>query len=338
MIQVLTTLNPATVIRLLAKGRSAETLDQIINHYPYQLTPREIRIPEGAFNSSRAYTQAFSSCATVAFPPDFGQGVQALKVLDLNRKPAYRELQALSLAKIEGWSDRGYGHHVHKLVKREIYNAMSLSPKARHLFYVYNPDTVWYSDFEKQLEVDTLPDSFGGYSADLDAIFLTMWSNRQTMIQLDGDVGRKAVFHLLLPTYQAYTIKDTFAFDQSLAPLVVKGYRYGSQCLASFQFSVIPNNIVLQDVGNIFVSDNRRTQYRFHVLYRALCSAILLAVIAAVLAAASWALGAFLFVIACLLFPATMVYLYWEEHSGRVVRVIGPPTVREESRIEDLGY
>ena len=57
MIQVLKTLNAPTVTRLLAQGRSAETLDQIINHLPYQLTPREIRIPDGAFNSSsRIYT------------------------------------------------------------------------------------------------------------------------------------------------------------------------------------------------------------------------------------------------------------------------------------------
>ena len=207
---------------------------------------------------------------------------------------------------------------------------MSLSPEAKHFFYVYNPDTAWYLGFEQKLEVDALPDSFGGYSADLDAVFLMMWTNRQTMIKIDGEAGRKAVFHLLLPAYQAYTIKDRFALDQSLAPLVIKGYRYGSQYLANFTFCVIPNNVVLEEVGNIFVSDNIRQKYRFNALMRAAYGAILLAFLGVVLTVTSWGLGVVVVIGAILLFPATLLYLIKEEHSGRPLRALGPPSVREE--------
>jgi hypothetical protein len=113
------------------------------------------------------------------------------------------------------------------------------------MFYVYNLDTVWHTDFEQQLEDEPLLEQFGGYSADLDAIFLLMWTNRRSLIEMDEESGRKAVFHLLLLIYHPYAINDRLIIEQGLGTLVIKGYHYGGRSLIYFRFYWMLGDIIL---------------------------------------------------------------------------------------------
>jgi hypothetical protein len=119
------------------------------------------------------------------------------------------------------------------------------------MFYVYNPDTVWHTDFEQQLEDELLLEQFSGYSTDLDAIFLLMWTNRRSLIEMDEESSRKAVFHLLLPTCHPYAINDRLIIEQGLGTLVIKGYRYGGRSLTYFRLYRMLGDIILQDVENL---------------------------------------------------------------------------------------
>jgi hypothetical protein len=78
-----------------------------------------------------------------------------------------------------------------------------------------------------------------------------MWTNRQTLIQRDEKTGKSSVFHLLLPTYQPYAVNGRLIIDESLGPLIIKGYRFGGRCLAYFRFSRKSNGIILKDVENL---------------------------------------------------------------------------------------
>jgi hypothetical protein len=218
------------------------------------IRPREVRVPHRSFNSSAAYTQAFTTAAIVTLAAKVHQIEADLREIGQSLDKIANHLRTISLAQVQGWSNDkdGFGGYVYNLIKGEIH----AKSKEGHYFYVYHPDTVWHSGFENRLGQEPLPASFGGYSNDLEAIFLLMWANRQTRIREDQHAGHKAVFYLLLPAYDVYAINDRLIVDPSVGPLVIKGYTYQSHCLAHFRFFYIPNNCILQDVGNLHDEDS----------------------------------------------------------------------------------
>lgn len=157
-----------------------------------------------------------------------------------------------SLAKIQGWEGKGYGFYVHSLIEAEI-RAHSHS-NLGHRFYIYNPDTSWHSNFDDVVGNQPLPASFGGYAADLDAIFLLMWANHQTLVE-STESGADMIFHLLVPTYQAYAIDDPLVIGGGLGPLVINGHRHNGKNLAFFRFMRLPEDVTLQHVGNLHIVD-----------------------------------------------------------------------------------
>lgn len=176
------------------------------------------------------------------------EGVEQLRKIGLHLEGIRDKLLVHSLAKVQGWEGKGYGFHIHNMIQTKI-RAHSHS-ESEHRFYVYNPDTSWHSNFKEILENQPLPDSYGGYSADLDAIFLLMWTNRRTSVET-AESGADVIFHLLVPTYQAYAIDDRLVVGEGLAPLIIKGHRHNGENLAFFRFIHLPQNVTLQNVGNL---------------------------------------------------------------------------------------
>jgi hypothetical protein len=219
---------------------------------------REVRIIKNAFNSSAAYTNGFMRAAIVTTFIEVGAGVAALRNIGIQLEGIKETLDKQTLAMVGGYGTEGFGKFVYNFVRSEIAAHKSrrgvFAPCHRtrlekHVFYVYNPDTVWVPVFEAWQRKKSLGRCFGGYSSDLQAIFLLMWTNRQTLVETRED-GADIVFHLLVPGDYFYAINQPFIIHPDLSPLVIKGHSYKSKNLFWFNFEV-PPGVTMEKVGNI---------------------------------------------------------------------------------------
>jgi transcription antitermination factor NusA-like protein len=230
-----------------AQRKAAEKLEAELDKLIDKIQPKEVRIIENAFNSASGYRDAFMAAAVVTILFNVAEGVKELRNIGIQLEGIKEELDRQTLAKVGGWED-GFGKFVHKFVQTEI--AIRQSSGRKHAFYVYNPDTIWVPEFEILQQNQPLGPSFGGYSSDLQAIFLLMWTNRKTLTE-KKKVGTDVVFHLLVPSAYFGAISQLFVIHPEIGPLVIRGHLYKGKTLFWFNFKAVPEEVTLQDVGNI---------------------------------------------------------------------------------------
>jgi hypothetical protein len=85
-----------------AAGAFREEATRFFNQYRDQIPLREVRILQGAFNSSVIFTEAFVATAVVMLLVEIHQGVQALKKIGLHLKDIHKQLHTLTLANVQG--------------------------------------------------------------------------------------------------------------------------------------------------------------------------------------------------------------------------------------------
>lgn len=189
--------------------------------------PREIRVVPEAFNSTPIFLDYYQTAALVAIPLAILQAANAINRVGKSLDGIKSELANGNALKVMG-CDGGFGSYVHRFVKVEMAVDRRTSNDAddqHHYFYVWNPDTIWYDEFEERQRQDPLGPAFGGYHHDLATISLRMRSDRQVLIETT-DHGKSAVFHLIIPTYQPIVVDHPIAFAEELLPLVITGRRH----------------------------------------------------------------------------------------------------------------
>ncbi|CZR56035.1 uncharacterized protein PAC_05923 [Phialocephala subalpina] len=158
-----------------ARKIATKTMAREFPELVQKISSREVRIIEKSFNSGTAFTNAFVAAGVVGVLVKVHQGVEELKRIGIQLEGIRGELEKQVLAMIGVYETTGFGSFVYKFIKTEI--GAYRTSKEKHVFYVYHSDIVWVPDFESLREERPLPQSFGGYSSDIDAIFLLMWSN-----------------------------------------------------------------------------------------------------------------------------------------------------------------
>ncbi|KAG4273756.1 hypothetical protein FPRO04_01397 [Fusarium proliferatum] len=111
-----------------------------------------------------------------------------------------------------------------------------------HFFYIWNPDTDWYPDFEGRQRDDPLGPNFGGYHHDLATICVRMRADRQALVETAGD-NSNVVFHLIIPTYYPIVIDTPIVFAAELFPLTITGSRHRATDLVWFSLDECPNSL-----------------------------------------------------------------------------------------------
>ncbi|PNP80519.1 hypothetical protein FNYG_06118 [Fusarium nygamai] len=186
---------------------------------------KEIRVVSDAFNSTPEFITYFQTAAAGAVPLILLDIAQSIKRIGASLDGIKDELAISNIAKVQGWADDGFGTYVHRFVQNEMAPVEGRAMGESHFFYVWNPDTDWYPDFERRQREDTLGPNFGGYHHDLAAICVRMRADRQALLESPEDNGN-AVFHLIIPTYYPIVIDTPIAFAAELFPLTITGSRH----------------------------------------------------------------------------------------------------------------
>ncbi|KAK5188245.1 hypothetical protein LTR47_011864 [Exophiala xenobiotica] len=207
---------------------------------------KEIRVVQGAFNSTPAFITTFQSTALLSITIGLLKLEDAIKRVGAALECIRSELAIANVAKVQGWEKDGFGSHIYRFVHTEI--AASSRCQDRHYFYVWHPDTDWYPNFEERQRDSPLGPNFGGYNKDLDTICQRMSSDRMTLIRTTA-YGRDAVFHLLIPAYQPIVTNHPITFHGTLFPLVVTGQRPRGIDFAWFNLPKKPQGLTLNCVG-----------------------------------------------------------------------------------------
>ncbi|KAH7480923.1 hypothetical protein FOMA001_g8722 [Fusarium oxysporum f. sp. matthiolae] len=105
-----------------------------------------------------------------------------------------------------------------------------------HFFYVWNPDSDWYPDFEGRQGEDPLGPNFGGYHHDLATICVRMRADRRALIATTED-NNNVVFHLIIPTYYPIVVDTPIIFATELFPLTIIGSRHRGTDLVWFNLA-----------------------------------------------------------------------------------------------------
>ncbi|KAF5261935.1 hypothetical protein FOXYS1_7356 [Fusarium oxysporum] len=105
-----------------------------------------------------------------------------------------------------------------------------------HFFYVWNPDSDWYPDFEGRQREDPLGPNFGGYHHDLATICVRMRADRRALIATTED-NNNVVFHLIIPTYYPIVVDTPIIFAAELFPLTIIGSRHRGTDLVWFNLA-----------------------------------------------------------------------------------------------------
>ncbi|KAI1009476.1 hypothetical protein LB504_003147 [Fusarium proliferatum] len=148
---------------------------------------KEIRLVTNAFNSTPQFVTYFQSAAVGAVPLILLDVAQSIKRIGASLDGIKDELAISNMAKVQGWADDGFGTYVHRFVRNEMAPAEGLTNGESHFFYVWNPDTDWYPDFEEKQREDPLGPSFGGYHHDLATICVRMRADRQALLATTED-------------------------------------------------------------------------------------------------------------------------------------------------------
>ncbi|KAF2455436.1 hypothetical protein BDY21DRAFT_350826 [Lineolata rhizophorae] len=92
----------------------------------------------------------------------------------------------------------------------------------KHIYFLYHPDNDWHPDFSELIKRRPLPGNFYGMSENLDA--LSVWMRFLRVVFAERKRwGKSAIFHVLMPAYRPFVIKDPLAFCDKLQPLCLHG-------------------------------------------------------------------------------------------------------------------
>ncbi|KAF9774988.1 hypothetical protein IL306_006949 [Fusarium sp. DS 682] len=198
-----------------------EAIPKLLAH----IEQKEIRLVPNAFNSTPDFIAYFQTAAMGAVPLILLDVAQSIKRVGASLDNIRNELAISNVARVQGWADDGFGAYVHRFVQNEMASIDIDASGEKHFFYVWNPDSDWYPDFERRQDSDPLGHNFGGYHHDLATICLRMTADRRTLIATT-DYGNTAMFHLIIPTYYPLVIDTPIAFAEELLPLTITGGRH----------------------------------------------------------------------------------------------------------------
>jgi hypothetical protein len=121
-------------------------------------------------------------------------------------------------------------------------------PTAKHLFFVYHPDTMWYASFNHRLRSHPLSTRFCGYTECLDTAVLFMQAARDAFDKHEVKATRKrgsssssshpprpVVLHLMIPAYRPLLLDEFVIFPETLGRFVVEGAIHNSKKLVWMQ-------------------------------------------------------------------------------------------------------
>ncbi|KAF4502762.1 hypothetical protein FAGAP_987 [Fusarium agapanthi] len=197
---------------------------------------KEIRLVTNAFNSTPTFISSFQAAATVAVPLILLDIAQSIKRIGASLDGIKDELAILNIARVQGWAENGFGTYVHRFVRNEMAPVEGRTKGESHFFYVWNPDTDWYPDFERIQRQDPLGPNFGGYHHDLATICVRMRADRQALLATTED-NSNVVFHLIIPTYYPIVIDTPIVFAAELFPLTITGSRHRGTDLVWFNLN-----------------------------------------------------------------------------------------------------
>ncbi|ENH67508.1 hypothetical protein FOC1_g10010785 [Fusarium oxysporum f. sp. cubense race 1] len=194
---------------------------------------KEIRLVPNAFNSHPEFIACFQASAIAAVPLILLDLTQCIRRIGASLDEIKSELAISNIARVQGWADDGFGTYVHRFVQNEMAPVEGHTRGASHFFYVWNPDSDWYPDFEGRQRQDPLSPNFGGYHHDLATICLRMRADRRALIATTED-NNNAVFHLIIPSYYPIVIDTPIVFAAELFPLTITGSRHRGTDLVWF--------------------------------------------------------------------------------------------------------
>ncbi|KAI1052964.1 hypothetical protein LB506_009945 [Fusarium annulatum] len=186
---------------------------------------KEIRLVANAFNSTPEFIAYFQAAAVGAVPLILLDVAQSIKRIGASLDGIKDELAISNIARVQGWADDGFGTYVHRFVRNEMASVMGRTNGESHFFYVWNPDTDWYPDFEGRQRDDPLGPNFGGYHHDLATICARMRADKRALTDTSGE-NNNAVFHLIIPTYYPIVMDTPIVFATELFPLTITGSRH----------------------------------------------------------------------------------------------------------------
>ncbi|KAI1015852.1 hypothetical protein LB505_003961 [Fusarium chuoi] len=219
---------------------------------------KEIRLVANAFNSTPQFIAYFQAAAAGAVPLILLDVAQSIKIIGASLDGIKDELAISNIAKVQGWADDGFGTYVHRFVRNEMAPLEERTNGESHFFYVWNPDTDWYPDFEGRQRDDPLGPNFGGYHHDLATICVRMRADRQALIQTTG-TNSQVRFHLIIPTYYSIVMDTPIVFATELFPLTITGSRHRGTDLVWFNFNVRPRfpSPQLEFIGQSPLEENK---------------------------------------------------------------------------------
>ncbi|KAF8846488.1 hypothetical protein BDZ45DRAFT_682495 [Acephala macrosclerotiorum] len=109
--------------------------------------------------------------------------------------------------------------------------------KFNHWYFVYHPDTIWYSHFNRRIWEKPLSKRFCGYTNCLDMAVIFMLAIRkrlereQRSVQRHRQPTRTIKLHLLIPAYRVLFIPEFVEFPEDLSCFVVEGAIHNSKHL-----------------------------------------------------------------------------------------------------------
>ncbi|KAF4452450.1 hypothetical protein F53441_4730 [Fusarium austroafricanum] len=186
---------------------------------------KEIRVVSNAFNSNPSFITSFEMAAIATISLVLLDTAKSIERIGAGLDGIRSELAIENVSRVRGWSGDGFGGYVHLFVKNEMASVHDTEGDEKHFFYVWNPDSDWYPNFEERQKYDPLGPSFGGYHHDLPTICLRMRADRQALITTT-DYGHTAVFHLIIPAYYPLAIDTPISFARELLPLAITGSRH----------------------------------------------------------------------------------------------------------------
>ncbi|KAF4443940.1 hypothetical protein FACUT_1026 [Fusarium acutatum] len=215
------------------KEMTYKELEKAIPKVLELIEQKEIRLVTNAFNSTPKFIAYFQAAAVGAVPLILLNVAQSIKRIGASLDGIKDELAISNMAKVQGWADDGFGTNVHSFVRNEMAPVEGRTKGESHFFYIWNPDTDWYPDFEGRQREDPLGPNFGGYHHDLATICVRMRADRQALIAAT-DYNNIAVFHLIIPTYYPIVIDTPIVFAAELFPLIITGSRHRGTDLVWF--------------------------------------------------------------------------------------------------------
>ncbi|KAF5982404.1 hypothetical protein FCOIX_3703 [Fusarium coicis] len=218
------------------KEMTYKEIQEAVPKFLETIERKQIRLVTNAFNSTPNFIACFQAAAVGAVPLILLDVAQSIKRIGASLDGIKDELAISNIAKVQGWADDGFGTYVHRFVQNEMAPVEGCSVGESHFFYVWNPDTDWYPDFERRQKEDPLGPNFGGYHHDLATICVRMRADRRAFIATAGD-NNKAAFHLVIPTYYPIVIDTPIVFAVELFPLTITGSRHRGTDLVWFNLA-----------------------------------------------------------------------------------------------------